>query len=424
MKITVIGAGSTYTPELVTGFHHVRDSLPVTHLTLMDTDRDRLDNVGAFAERILATHDLPITVERTTDLDKAVRDADAVLIQIRVGGQAMRLLDETIPLKYGQIGQETTGAGGAMKALRTVPVILHIADRTRELAKPGAWIVDFTNPVGIVTRALLDNDHRAVGLCNYAIGIQRWAAQLSNVEPTRVLANPTGLNHFSWTRSILLDGTEILPQLLAEHRDEIVDRFHFPGSLIDLVGAIPSYYLQWYYATDARLQALHTEEPRAKEVAEIEAQLLDMYRDTTLVERPSLLENRGGAYYSEAAAELLASLLGTAPREHVINIRNNGLYPGLADDDIVETLCRVSAHHIEPVAQNPMPPHFLGPVQHVLAYERQISNAAQTGSPDDVRRALLTHPLIAQYDTVERMWPELLDRSRRYLPQFAQESRA
>lgn len=263
MKITVIGAGSTYTPELVTGFHHVREALTVDELTLMDIDQDRLDNVGAFAERILKHHDLHAHVTRTTDLDEAVTDADAVLIQIRVGGQAMRLLDETIPLRFNQIGQETTGAGGAMKALRTVPVVLHIAERTKQLAKPGAWIVDFTNPVGIVTRALKDNGYKAVGLCNYAIGIQRWAAQLLEVEPKRVIANPTGLNHFSWTRSIRLDGDEVLPSILHDHIDTVVERFGFPRPLIDLVGAIPSYYLQWYYANSSRLEALRTEKPRA-----------------------------------------------------------------------------------------------------------------------------------------------------------------
>ena len=419
MKIAVIGAGSTYTPELVTGFDHVREHLHVDELVLMDLDRDRLDNVGAFAERILAARGLQTRVSRTVDLDEAVTDADAVLIQIRVGGQGMRLVDETLPLKFAQMGQETTGAGGAMKALRTVPVVLHIAERTRQLAKPNAWIVDFTNPVGIVTRALRDNGYRAVGLCNYAIGIQRWAASLLGVDHTRVLANPTGLNHFSWTRSILLDGEEVLPQILKNHREAVIERFSFPGELIDLVGAIPSYYLQWYYATNSKLESLRHDTPRAQQVEELESQLLEMYRDSHLTQRPALLENRGGAYYSEAAAELLASLLGDQPREHVINVRNGHLYPELAEDDIVETLCVVDGERIEPVGQDSMAPHILGPVQHVLAYERQISTAAQTGSIDEFRRALLTHPLIAQFDTVERMWPELLRGSERFLPLFS-----
>ncbi len=418
MKIAVIGAGSTYTPELVTGFGHVREHLGVDELALMDINAERLAVVGAFAQRILAREDLPMKVVLTTDLEEAVTGADAVLIQIRVGGQQMRLVDETLPLKFDCIGQETTGAGGAMKALRTVPVVLQIADATRRLAKPDAWILDFTNPVGIVTRALLDAGHHAIGLCNYAIGIQRWAAALIGADPTRVLANPTGLNHFSWSRSILLDGEEILPSLLAEHMPEIQERFGFPADLIRRQQAIPSYYLSWYYSHDRKLAKLRTETPRAAEVQAVEDELLAMYRDPNLVERPALLERRGGAYYSEAAAELLASLLGDAPRSHVINVRNNGLYTGLADDDVIETLCQVDTNGVRPWPQEPMPPIMLGPVQHVLAYERQIAHAAVTGDPVQVKDALLTHPLIGQYEIVEAMTPELLAASARYLPQF------
>lgn len=418
MKIAVIGAGSTYTPELVTGFGQVRDHLRVDDLALMDTNRQRLEVVGSFATRILQQQGLSMATTLTTDLAAAVTDADAVLIQIRVGGQRMRLADETIPLKYGCIGQETTGAGGAMKALRTVPVVLGIAETTRRLAKPGAWIVDFTNPVGIVTRALQDAGHRSVGLCNYAIGMQRWAAQLLDVEPGRVLANPAGLNHFSWTRSMLLDGAEVLDRIIGDHLAAAAERFGFPAELIRRLGAIPSYYLAWYYFHDQKLAQLGRERPRAAEVQAVEDELLELYRDPTLVERPALLEQRGGAYYSEAAAELLASLLGEAPRRHVVNIRNGGLYPTLADDDIIETLCQVNRDGVTPVAQRPMPPVMLGPVQHVLAYERLIATAAVTGEEPLVREALLTHPLIGQYETVEAMTPELLQASAEYLPAF------
>jgi 6-phospho-beta-glucosidase len=421
MKIAVIGAGSTYTPELVTGFAHVREHLQVDELALMDINPERLRVVGDFASRILANVQLPIRTSFTADVEEAVTGADAVLIQIRVGGQRMRLLDETLPLQHGCIGQETTGAGGAMKALRTVPVVLGIADAARRLAKPDAWIVDFTNPVGIVSRALQDAGHRSVGLCNYAIGIQRWAAQLLGVEPDRVLANPVGLNHFSWTRSILLDGEEVLPEILDKHSDAVSERFGFPEDLIRRLHAIPSYYLSWYYFHDRKLAKLKTETPRAAEVQAVEDELLKMYADPRLVERPALLEKRGGAYYSEAAAELLASLLGDAPRSHVINVRNNGLFAGLADDDIVETLCAVDRAGVRPVAQDPMPPIMLGPVQHVLAYERQIAAAAVSGDETAVKDALLTHPLIGQYDVVEDMLPELLHASARYLPAFARD---
>lgn len=419
MKIAVIGAGSTYTPELVSGLHKVAHALQVDELALMDIDADRLANVGAFAQRMLAQTGLAVDVTLTSALEGAVRDADAVLIQIRVGGQAMRLQDELIPLECGCIGQETTGAGGAMKALRTVPVVLQIAEATRRLAKPDAWIVDFTNPVGIVTRALLDAGHRAVGLCNYAIGVQRWAAGLLDVVPERVRADPVGLNHFSWTRRIWLDDDDVLPRLLVDHEDEVADQFGFSSELVRRLGAIPSYYLQWYYFHDERLAALATEKPRAQAVAEIEAELLEMYRDPALVTKPPLLEQRGGAYYSEAAAELLASLLGTAPRAHVVNVRNNGLFAGLADDDIVETLCQVTTDGPVPLPQDPPVPLMLGPIQHVLAYERQIAEAAVTGDVGTLKNALLTHPLIGQFDVVEDLVPRLLAGSRAYLPAFS-----
>ncbi len=418
MKIAVIGAGSTYTPELVTGFGHVRDHLQVDELSLMDINPARLEVVGAFAQRILGRLELPIRTTLTTSLEEAVSGADAVLIQIRVGGQSMRLLDETIPLEYGCIGQETTGAGGAMKALRTVPVVLEIADAARRLARPDAWILDFTNPVGIVSRALQDAGHRSIGLCNYAIGIQRWVAKLLEVSPDRVLANPVGLNHFSWTRSVLLDNEEILPSLLASHMDAVVEQFGFPPDLVQRLQAIPSYYLSWYYSHDRKLEKLKTEVPRARQVQLIEDELLAMYADPTLVERPALLEQRGGAYYSEAAAELLASLVGDAPRSHVVNVRNNGLFAGLADDDVVETLCRVDHDGATAWLQEPMPPIMLGPVQHVLAYERQIAAAAVSGDEVAVKDALLTHPLIGQYELVEAMTPRLLEASAQYLPQF------
>lgn len=417
MKVAVIGGGSTYTPELVTGFDHVREVLQVDQVTLMDINQERLGNVGAFAQRIVGNCALPTEVSLTTDLVEAVSDADAVLIQIRVGGQAMRLLDETIPLKYDQIGQETTGAGGAMKALRTVPKVLEIADLVRVHSKPDAWIVDFTNPVGIVTRALLDNGHKAVGLCNYAIGVQRWAAKLLDVPSREVVVDPMGLNHFSWTRNIRVGGTEALPQILAEYPEAVAEKFGFPTELTDLLGAIPSYYLQWYYTNQVRLGELRTERPRADAVAEVETQLLEMYKDTSLIQRPPLLEKRGGAYYSEAAAELLASLLGEHPAQHVVNVRNNGLYGGLADDDVVETLCDVYGA-IKAVPQSPMPPWALGPVQHVLAYERLVAEAAQTGNIDTLKLAFLTHPLLGELSHVDELLEELLLASRPYLPLF------
>src|SRR5437868_6915598 len=304
MKVAVVGGGSTYTPELVSGLTR----LDVDEFLLEDVDPDRREVVGGMARRMLARQGFEGRLEVTGDLDTAVEGADYVLIQIRVGGQEARLRDETAPLACGCIGQETTGAGGFAKAMRTVPVVLEIAERTRALAAPGAWIVDFTNPVGIVTRTLLDAGHRAVGLCNVAIGFQRRFAGCLGVEPARVVVDQVGLNHLTWVRRVLLDGEDALPTLLAEHGDELAEVVELRRRLLDEVGAVPSYYLRYFYAYDAVLREQLDGRPRAAAVQEIERGLLDLYRAPSVDERPALLMQRGGAYYSEAALGLSARL--------------------------------------------------------------------------------------------------------------------
>ncbi len=304
MKISVIGAGSTYTPELVSNLSRLGSA----DLALHDIDAERLEVVGGLAARMLARQEHRGSLLTTVDLDRALDGADFVLLQIRVGGQEARLSDETAPLACGCIGQETTGAGGFAKAMRTVPVVLEIAERARELAAPGAWIVDFTNPVGIVTRALLDAGHRAVGLCNVAIGLQRTVARMLGVEHERLAVDQVGLNHLTWVRAVRLDGRDVLPDLLADHGDELAAEVELPRRLLDELGAIPSYYLRYFYAHDEVLAEQLEGVPRAVVVAEIERELLDMYRDPSLAEKPALLERRGGAFYSEAATGLVASL--------------------------------------------------------------------------------------------------------------------
>src|SRR6059036_1968166 len=339
MKLAVIGGGSTYTPELVAGLAREQERLDLRELVLHDIDPERREVVGGLAGRMLAAagYDGGLTV--TDQLDRALDGASFVLIQLRVGGQAARLTDETIPLACGCIGQETTGAGGLGKALRTVPVVLEIADRVRERAADGAWIVDFTNPVGIVTRSLLDAGHRAVGLCNVAITTQRKLAQLLEVEPERVLIDQVGLNHLSWVRFVRVDGEDVLPELLASHGDELAQEVGLRRGLLDELGVLPSYYLHYFYAHDAVLAEQLDGVPRAATVAEIERELLDLYRDPNLVEKPALLEQRGGAVYSEAAIGLVGSLTSDGGESHVVDVRNNGTIEGLADDDVVEVLC-------------------------------------------------------------------------------------
>ena len=373
---------------------------------LEDVDPDRREVVGGMARRMLARQGFEGRLEVTGDLDAAVDGADFVLIQIRVGGQEARLRDETAPLACGCIGQETTGAGGFAKAIRTVPVVLEIAERVRALAAPQAWIVDFTNPVGIVTRALLDAGHRAVGLCNVAIGFQRRFAGLLGVEPARVVVDQVGLNHLTWVRQVLLDGEDVLPALLADHGDELAEDVELPRRLLDELGAVPSYYLRYFYAHDAVLHEQLEGEPRAAVVREIEQSLLDLYRDPTLDEPPDLLMRRGGAYYSEAALGLIASLTSGDGAVHEVDLRNDGTLAGLADDDVVEVPARVGRDGPEPLPQEPLAPELLGLVQHVSAYERLTVRAALSREPVDARKALLAHPLIGQVELVDG----LLDR--------------
>ena len=411
MKVAVVGGGSTYTPELVSGLSRERDRIDIRELVLHDIDAERREVVGGMAARMLDRQRFGGRLTVTDDLDRAVEGADFVLIQIRVGGQEARLSDETLPLACGCIGQETTGAGGFGKALRTVPVVLEIAERVRERAADGAWIVDFTNPVGIVTRALLDAGHRAVGLCNVAINFQRESARLLGVEPERVIVDQVGLNHLTWVRRVWLDGSDVLPDLLAEHGESFAEPLGFPVRLLEELGAVPSYYLRYFYTHDAILaeQLAGDAVPRAQAVAEIERELLGLYRDPTLAEKPPLLERRGGAYYSEAATGLVASLASGDGAVHVVDVRNDGTLEGLADDDAVEVPARIDHHGTHPLPQPPLAPELLGLVQHVAAYERLAVAAALTRDPAVARKALLAHPLIGQVGMVDELVDRLLE---------------
>jgi 6-phospho-beta-glucosidase len=402
-KVAVIGAGSTYTPELVSGL----SPLGVDELVLHDIDAERREVVGAMARRMLDRDGFGGRLDITDDLARALDGADFVLIQIRVGGQEARLADETAPLACGCIGQETTGAGGFAKALRTVPVVLEIADEVRARAADGAWIVDFTNPVGIVTRALLDAGHRAVGLCNVAIGFQRLFARLLEVEPRRVLVDQVGLNHLTWVRAVHVDGEDALPALIADHVDDLAQQSAMPAEIVERLGVVPSYYLRYFYLHDDVLEHQRHETPRAREVMDIERSLLELYRDPSLDTKPELLERRGGAFYSEAATQLVASLRSGDADVQVVDVRNGDALPGLADDDVVELPARITASGPEPLAQPPLAPELLGLTQHVAAYERLAARAAVEQSVELAHRALLTHPLIGQWGVAEELLARL-----------------
>ncbi|MFE9921098.1 6-phospho-beta-glucosidase [Streptomyces sp. NPDC005774] len=418
MKLTVVGGGSTYTPELVDGFARLRDSLPVEELVLVDPAADRLELVGGLARRIFARQGHGGRIVTTSDLDAAVDGADAVLLQLRVGGQAARQQDETWPLECGCVGQETTGAGGLAKALRTVPVVLDIAERVRR-ANPDAWIIDFTNPVGIVTRALLEAGHRAMGLCNVAIGLQRKFAAHLGVDPAGLHLDHVGLNHLTWETAVRRGGPggeDVLPELLREHGDAIAADLRLPRAVLDRLGVVPSYYLRYYYAHDEVVRELRTKPSRAAEVAGMERRLLALYADPALDEKPALLAERGGAYYSEAAVDLAAALLrGAGSPYQVVNTRNGSTLPFLPEDAVIEVQAAVGTEGASPLPVPRVDPLFAGLMANVTAYEDLALDAALRGGRERVFRALLAHPLIGQYAYAEKLTDRLVAHNREHL---------
>ncbi|MGN9906607.1 family 4 glycosyl hydrolase [Phytohabitans sp. LJ34] len=395
MKIAVVGGGSTYTPELVEGFARL---LPDASLHLVDPAAERLAVVGPFARR------LNPRVSWTTDLGEGLDGADIVVIQLRVGGQKARIHDETFPLACGCVGQETTGAGGLAKAVRTVPVVLDIASRVA----PGTWIVNFTNPVGIVTRALLDAGHRAVGLCNVAIGFQRRFAGLLGVPPEAVDLDHVGLNHLTWERAAYVDGVDRLPALLSSFGAELAAEVRLPPEVLATLGNVPSYYLRYFYAHDEVVREETGRPTRAHEVARIEAELLRLYADPALDEKPPLLGQRGGAFYSEAAVGLIHSLTTGDGAHHSANVRNNGTLPFLPDESVIEVTCAVSTDGPVPRPVTPVGPALSGLIGAVAAYEELAVAAAIHGGRSRVYSALLAHPLVGQHALADALADEVL----------------
>ncbi|MBN9744920.1 6-phospho-beta-glucosidase [Amycolatopsis sp. A1MSW2902] len=417
MKLAVVGGGSTYTPELIDGIAGRRASLDVDEIVLIDPDAYRVEAVGDFSQRLLNHAGHSARVRTTANLEEGVDGASAVLIQLRVGGQKARASDETFPHMCGCVGQETTGAGGLAKALRTVPVVLDIAERVRKVAGDDTWIVNFTNPVGIVTRALLQEGHRAVGLCNVAINLQRKFAKLLGASTGDVKLVHTGLNHLSWERGVLVDGVDRLPELLAQHAEYLREEVSVPVEWMQRMQAVPSYYLKYYYSHDAQVAKQQTERPRAEVVSDVEEELLKIYLDPEQVTKPESLEKRGGAYYSEAAVQLVHALTsGDAAEEHVVNVRNNGTFDFLPDDAVIEVSSTVDSAGATPIQQSPVDLRFAGLIAGVTAYEYLALDAAIKGGRDRVADALLAHPLVGQYAKADQLADELVARNRDFLP--------
>jgi 6-phospho-beta-glucosidase len=428
MKIAVIGGGSTYTPELVNGFLDRIKSLPLTELWLMDIDARRLEIVGGFARRMLAARGDPFKLVLTSDQRQAVKEAAYVTTQIRVGHMPARVADEYLGRRHGLIGQETTGIGGMAKAMRTIPVLLKLAKDMQELA-PGAMLVNFTNPSGLVTEALQRYvpNVPSVGVCNAPIGMKMHI--LEQLEKSSGVQIPLeradldtlGLNHLTWHRGFTVDGEDVWPQVLSIYITELKAETEpeFDPRLVESLGMIPNYYLGYFYQTDHKLEAQEKWPPsRGEEVIEIEKNLLKEYADPALKEPPADLMLRGGAYYSTVATQLLNAHYNDMGETHVVNVRHNGAVPGWPVDWVLEMPARVDNKGIHPLPAKPLPPACFGLLAHVKAYELLTVEAAVHGDREAAYQALLAHPLGPKADKIQAVLNDLLETNRAYLPQF------
>ena len=428
MKVAVIGGGSSYTPELINGFLARVESFPMTDLWLMDISQERLDIVGGFAQRMVETGGTPFNVHLTTDQRAAVRGAGYVITQLRVGGMAARRQDEYLGRRHGLIGQETTGVGGMAKALRTIPVILSIAQDMRELA-PGALLVNFTNPAGLVTEALSRHapDVPSVGVCNVSITtrmgiVKRLEKERGEpIDPQRTELETLGLNHLSWHRGFTLDGQDIWPQVFEGFLTELEQQAEpeWDVATIRSLQMMPNYYLKYFYYTGKVLAEQEAWPPsRAENVMEIENGLLQQYAEPERSEPPADLMKRGGAYYSTVATQLLNAHYNDAGETRVLNTPHAGAVPGWPADWVLEMPCRIDAQGVHPIPTRPLPPVCFGLLAQLKSYEILTAEAAVHGDRNAAYQALLAHPLGPAADQVQAVLDDMLEINRRYLPQF------
>ncbi|MBB3110097.1 6-phospho-beta-glucosidase [Paenibacillus phyllosphaerae] len=427
LKIAVIGGGSSYTPELIEGFIRNYETFPVREIVLIDIQqgKHKLSIVGQLAERMIEASGLPIDLKLTLNRRSALKGASFVLTQLRVGLLEARGWDETIPLRYDFLGQETTGAGGMMKALRTIPALLDICKDMEELC-PDAWLLNFTNPAGMVTEAILKHTKiRSIGLCNSPLAAYKWLSSLYRAGQDRIECEFVGLNHLHWISRITIDGESKLEELLgggASYSASNVPQLGWNEELIRSLGAIPSYYLKYFYLHREMLAdqkaAAAKGESRAETVKRLEDELFELYKDPELKEKPKQLEQRGGAYYSEAAVNLMNALYNDTGDIQTLNVRNDGALPFLPDDACIEVNCKVTKDGpiVQPVTT--IPHAAVGLIQAVKAYEQLAIEAAVTGSRQTALLALANHPLIDSVNAASAMLDEMLDRNKAYLPQF------
>jgi len=422
LKITIIGAGSTYTPELMEGIIQRITVLPVTEIALMDIHHRKLEIVGNLCERMIEKAGLKIKLVFTLNLEEALDGADFVLAQIRVGQLACRVLDEKIPLKYGLIGQETTGIGGFFKALRTIPAIFEIAKHMEQIC-PEAWLINFSNPSGILAQALQNYTKiKMIGLCNAPINMISGVEQALDIKDLDI--QYVGLNHLSFITGIKKGEKDLLKEALLQGVNgqgmKNIPLQGFSSELIQTIGAIPSSYLEYFYYRDDKLKHLMEEvKCRGEECMEIEERLLALYQDVSLMEKPKELEKRGGARYSEAAISLVDAIYNDKQEIHIVNILNENALEFMSADDSVEISAIVGKDGVKPIPIRGFKnQHVIEIMQTVKAYERHTVLAAIHGDDVEAMKALLIHPLIGDYHKAKLCYEEMKQAHKAYLPQF------
>lgn len=432
LKIVVIGGGSSYTPELIEGLLNRYHEMPVASLWLVDIEegREKVEIIAGLARRMIAKAGLIIEVVATLDRESALRDADFVCSQFRAGCLDARISDERISLKYGLIGQETNGLGGFANACRTIPIALAIAADMERLC-PDAWLLNFTNPSGMVTEAILRHSRiKAVGLCNVPVIMQKGVTTLLQcADEKEVVMQVAGLNHFIFVRQVLHKGKEWLPEVIAEinaGRDPLVPRnippFRWPSHLLQGLGMIPCAYLRYYYMKDdllrQELAEAGGEGTRGEVVKQLEKTLFEQYRDPHLAVKPKALEGRGGQYYSEAACELMNAIYNDKRIIMHVNTRNNGAINGLPDDCAVEVSSLITASGPLPLNVAPFPDDTLRLLQLMKSFEQLTIEAAITGNRHTAWRALVLNPLIVSGEKLEQALDEVIAHNRQWLPAF------
>lgn len=406
LKIAVLGGGSSYTPELIDGFIKRKQELIAAEIWLVDIQEgsDKLEIVADLAKRMLKEAGLETKIHTTLNREEALLNADFVLTQLRAGGLKARQRDEEIPLKHGIIGQETTGPGGFAKALRTIPVILDICADMERLC-PNAFLINFTNPAGMVTEAVLKYTKiKVIGLCNVPITMKNNIAKMMEVAPEHLYIEYMGLNHLVWGKRVFLKGEDITEMVLSKLMDgesftmKNIPDLKWPADLLRALKMIPCPYHRYFYLKEEslkeELEAYKNGGTRASQVMAIEKSLFEVYKNPDLNTKPKELENRGGAYYSDAAVSLISAIYNDKNEIHTVNLMNNGAIKNLPDNMVVEVNAVINRSGARAITLGDMPDHMHGLVSQVKAYEKLAIEAILENDADKAVLALVNNPIV------------------------------